>query len=165
MPGLLLSFRPIELPRDAALCVAHRADADACGDGNAARFYSEAGPGGERYLEILAPAICDLPGSCVHAVLDGRVVGQVEMMRDRNDATAGRVNLFYLVAAMRGRGLGGQLENYAVNFLRGQGFSRAWLRVASTNTQAMKFYLKHGWSDAGPDPRDPASLVMIKPLG
>jgi hypothetical protein len=94
-------FRPIDLRRESALRVAHRADATACSDGNPDRFFSKSGPGGERYLQALASAIQDLPGGCVRAVLDGRIIGQIEMMRDRSDPAAAKVSLFYLVAEWR----------------------------------------------------------------
>jgi ribosomal protein S18 acetylase RimI-like enzyme len=161
----LLKFRPIDLPRDAAKCVSHRVDATICSYGNSKPFFSEAGSGGEGYLDALAATSNDLPGGCVFAMVGGLVVGQIELMRDRDDPGAAKVNLFYLAASWRNRGFGTQLEKYAVEFLQAKGFRRAWLRVSPTNVQATRFYLKHGWTFVGESRRGTDTLVMERPLG
>ena len=159
-----LTFREIDLDQHAALCVQFRADSYVCGDGTADRFYAHGGPGGRDYLDRLSTYMRDLPGSCVHAWLGGEIVGQVEMVRDPRDPSAGKVNLFYLRPDHRGRGLGGQLERYALDFLRGLGFGKAWLLVSPTNARALAFYKKQGWADAGRDERFPEMCVMRKQL-
>ncbi len=164
MPEAHLVFRAIDLDRHARLCVEFRADSYVCGDGDARRFWATAGPDGAHYLARLAKYMEALPGSCVHAWLDGEVIGQVEMMGDPSDATAGKVNLFYLGPAHRGQGLGAQLEAYALRLLRDGGFTRAWLRVSPGNPRALRFYEKQGWLSAGPDADHPDMLVMRKPL-
>ena len=156
----MLSFREIDLTLHAALCVRFRADSYVCGDGNDARFWAGAGPDGGRYLARLSDYSRELPGSCVHAWLEDQVVGQIEMKRDRESADAAKVNLFYLAPEFRGRGLGAQLERYAVEFLRRAGFARAWLRVSATNARALAFYAKHGWQEAGGDGADPGREGM-----
>lgn len=164
MPEPILTFRPIDLDRHADLCVAFRADSYVCGDGDARRFWATAGPDGKAYFGRLATHLDDLPGSCVHVWLDERVVGQVEMMRDPDDPSAGKVNLFYLEPDHRGIGLGRQLEAYALAYLRDQGFARAWLRVSRTNRRAVAFYAKQAWVNSGPDARNPHMDVLRKTL-
>ena len=109
-----LSFHPIDLARHAALCVEFRADSYVCGDGDARRFWATAGPAGEDYLRRLAAYMDALPGSCVHVWRGEEIIGQVEMIRDPEDPSAGKVNLFYLRPDCRGLGLGVQLERYAL---------------------------------------------------
>lgn len=158
----LLTFRPIGLDRNGALCVEFRADSYVCGDGDARRFWAAAGPAGEVYLKRLASYMAALPGSCVHAWLGDEIVGQIEMIRDPEDASAGKVNLFYLRADCRERGLGAQLAGHALGFLRESGFSEVWLRVSSSNRRAMAFYARNGWTDRGSDVHFPEMKVMRK---
>jgi GNAT superfamily N-acetyltransferase len=159
-----LVFREIDLGRHADLCVQFRADSYVCGDGTADRFFARAGPSGRDYLARLSKYMQDLSGSCVHAWLGEQIVGQIEMVRDPSDPSVGKVNLFYLTPDHRGRGLGGQLERYALDFFRARGFGAAWLRVSPTNTRALAFYKKHGWVDVGRDDAVPKMCVMRKQL-
>ena len=164
MADPLLVFRGIDLGRHAELCVQFRADSYVCGEGTSDRFFARAGPGGRDYVARLSTYMRDLPGSCVHARLGDEIVGQVETVRDPGDPSAGKVNLFYLRPDHRGRGLGGQLERYALDLFRGLGFRAAWLRVSPTNARAVAFYRKHGWVDAGRDEGVPDMRVMRKQL-
>lgn len=157
-------FRPIDLAQHAAVCVRFRADSYLCGDGSADRFYARAGPDGRDYLDRLAKYMQDFPGSCVHAWLADEIVGQIETVRDPSDASAGKVNLFYLTPEHRGRGLGRQLEKYALDLFRAAGFNRAWLRVSPTNARALAFYEKHGWLDGGRDEGERGMRVMRKQI-
>lgn len=159
-----LIFRPIDLDHHANVCVEFRADSYVCGDGDARRFWATAGPNGQAYLGRLATYMEVLPDSCVHAWLDDELVGQIEMIRDPSDPSAGKVNLFYLRPDHRGLGLGRQLEAYALGYFRDRGFSRAWLRVSSTNRRAIAFYEKHAWVNSGRDTQSPGMNVMRKTL-
>jgi GNAT superfamily N-acetyltransferase len=162
MNQIAIEFRQIDPDRHADVCVRFRADSYVCGEGTAERFYAGAGPGCRDYLGRLAERNRDLPGSCVHAWMGEQVVGQVEVTRDLSDPAAGKVNLLYLAPEWRGRGLGRHLEAYALDRLRGAGFTRAWLRVSRTNDRAVRFYLKHGWRDAVPDGANRNMRVMEK---
>ena len=158
------TFRDIDLPRHAALCVQIRADSYACGDGTPDRFYASAGPAGQHYLAKLAERLRTSPGTQIHAFLDDQVVGQIELIYDSADPAAGKVNLFYLLPAYRHRGLGAQLERYALAHFRARGLTRAWLRVSPTNAPAVAFYRKHAWHDRGPDAKNLPMHIMDKPL-
>ncbi|MEM7245756.1 MAG: GNAT family N-acetyltransferase [Acidobacteriota bacterium] len=155
-----LVFREIDVERDAETCIQFRADSFACSFGSDERFYQEAGPGCQHYLDVLRRRNEELPGSCVHAWLDDRIVGQVELRLHPQRADVGRVLLFYLEPEHRGRGLAAQLDGYAIEILSGAGCSRASLRVSPTNEPAIRFYRRQGWIDRGPDPDHPEVHVF-----
>lgn len=159
-----LTFRPIDFGRHGDLCVRFRADATACGDGNADAFFATAGPEGGDYITALRAYHADLPEGCVHVWLGQLVIGQIELMRDRFDPQAGKLNLLYLVPECRRRGLGQLLEKYAADLFADIGCRRMWLRVATANAGAAAFYAKHGWADCGPDRREVNMTVMRKTL-
>lgn len=124
-------------------------------------------PGGdsvEEYLEWLAKRMIEAPGSCVHIWQRGGIIGQMEMGRFRMDPSIGYVNLFYLIPDCRGRGLGAQLDRYAVDFLRRAGHRAARLCVSPTNLPAVAFYRKHQWQDMGPRADHPEVNYMEKQL-
>jgi GNAT superfamily N-acetyltransferase len=74
------------------------------------------------------------------------------------------VNLFYLIPAYRGSGLGRQLDQYAMAFLQRAGHQRARLSVSATHHQAVAFYLKHHWQDLGPRADHPGTHYMEQTL-
>ena len=63
-------------------------------------------------------------------------------------------------ARLRGAGVSGQLQEYAMAFMRRHGVDRAQLSVSPTNARALGFYRKHGWRDLGLRPgRDNVTLM------
>ena len=159
-----LRFEPIDLDSAAEIAIAFRADSFKCSFGSAQRFYEADGKGHERYLGWIRQLMQSIPGSCVHVWNGESVIGQIEMNRFKGDPQMGYVNLYYLVPAYRNRGLGRRLDEYATAFLYGIGFRAARLSVSPTNQQAMRFYLKSGWSDLGPRPGHPEVHFMEKTL-
>jgi ribosomal protein S18 acetylase RimI-like enzyme len=159
-----MEFREIDLTRHTEEAVRFRADSFECSFGSPERFYEEAGPGCQRYLDGLAAKNRDLPGSCVHVWLGDRIVGQVELRRDLADARRAHVLLYYIIPELRGRGLGEHLDTYVGSFLWRAGVVSAWLRVSPANARAMRFYEKHAWIDRGPDEQHPDVHVMEKDL-
>jgi hypothetical protein len=113
-----LEFREVDVERDRDVCIRFRADSFAVSFGSESRFFAEAGPECRSYLEDLRDKNRDLPGSCAHAWLGGRIVGQVEIRRDRDDGRFARVLLYYLAPDVRGTGLGDELDAFVVTFLR-----------------------------------------------
>ncbi|OLE54113.1 MAG: hypothetical protein AUG51_09775 [Acidobacteria bacterium 13_1_20CM_3_53_8] len=157
-----LEFRPIDLEKHSDVCVSFREDSYLCSFGSAEQFHESDGKGAERYLEWLRQRMTDLPNSCVH-VWDGEHnVGQMEMRLSRDNASAGYVNLFYLVPEFRGKGISGLLDEYAQKFFQKLGCTSARLSVSPTNTAAVKFYLKNGWKDLGPREDHPEVNWMEK---
>lgn len=143
-----LEFKPIDLDRNADLCVQFRQDSYVCSFGSADRFQTSEGgiPG---YFRWLRKRMAELPNSCVHVWYEDTIIGQIELGRWRYDAAVGYVNLFYLVPAYRGQGWGQQLDAYAAAFFQRLGYTTARLSASPTNTAAVRFYQKLGWSDLG----------------
>lgn len=161
-----LSFREIDLDRDADVCVHFRAESFVESFGSAERFFRAAGEDAQAYLEGLRLKNREWPGSCVHAWLNDEIVGQIEVRRDRTAASRAHVLLYYLRSDLRGRGFGDQLDAYVLDLCRAAGIHTTSLRVSETNGPAMAYYLKHGWLDRGQDPENPDVRVMervVKP--
>jgi GNAT superfamily N-acetyltransferase len=155
-----LQFLEIDVDRDRDVCIQFRADSFVASFGSDHRFFADAGPDCRHYLDDLREKNRDLPGSCVHAWLEGRIVGQLEMRRDREDGRCARVLLYYLAPDVRGSGLGDELDDYVLALLRREGFVRAQLRVSPTNVRAIAYYRKHGWIDDDPDPQRSNVIAM-----
>ena len=170
----LLVFEPIDLHAHTDICIRFRADSFRCSFGTTEAFHgpdaqtpTKVFPGGEsveEYVEWLAKRMEDIPGSCVHVWQRGTIIGQIEMGRFRLDPTIGYVNLFYLTPEFRGKGLGGHLDQFAVDFLHRAGHRAARLCVSPTNLPAVAFYRKHRWQDVGPRPDHPHVHYMEKKL-
>jgi RimJ/RimL family protein N-acetyltransferase len=143
-----LEFKPIDLDRHADLCIQFREDSYICSFGSVDRFHAGEG-GAAGYLRWLQQRMKDLPNSCVHVWLGDTIIGQIELGRWRYDPKVGYVNLFYLVPAYRGQGLGEQLDAYAARFFQRLGCIRVRLSASPTNTAAMQFYRKNNWQDLG----------------
>jgi ribosomal protein S18 acetylase RimI-like enzyme len=157
-----LRWGSIDLGRDADIAVAIRVDSYVASFGNADLFR-----GREHYLSFLQRRLEWDPASVAHlwrTEADGseRIVGQVELGKDKDDEGVGYVNLFYLVADCRGTGLGTMLEDYATRFFGKHGIERARLSVVPANVRAVRFYVKHGWRDIGARPDAPLVRLMEK---
>lgn len=153
-----LVFKPIDLDAHASVCVAFRRDSYLCSFGRDG-FFNEAGPDGAHYIERLRLRITRFPDGYVHAWHGSKIVGQMEM-QVLEEPRRGYVNLFYLVEAMRGAGVSGELQDYAMDFMRRHGVQVAQLSVSPTNARALAFYYKNGWRDLGLRPgRDDVNLM------
>ncbi len=159
-PPPTLTFREIDPETHRDVCVRFRADSFVASFGSAERFFAEAGPGAADYLAGLRAKNEQLPGSCVHAWLDERIVGQIELRRDRVDPSCAHVLLYYVIPELRGTGAAAELDAYVARFAHHAGFQRARLRVSPTNGRAIAFYRKRGWRDLGTDPTQPEVRLM-----
>jgi ribosomal protein S18 acetylase RimI-like enzyme len=83
-------------------------------------------------------------GSCVHAIYQGQIVGQIEL-RPGDNPDEGYVNLFYLRPDVRDSGFGIELDQYVEEFFRKHKMNCAYLNVSPTNARALRFYEKCGW--------------------
>lgn len=83
----------------------------------------------------------------------GAIVGFVQSGRSRDDdvaqGEAGEVYAIYLLPEQIGGGLGRQLLDEAVGFLREQGYGEATLWVLASNDRARRFYEGAGWTSDG----------------
>lgn len=156
----LLSFREVDLDRDADLCVQFRADSFIESFGSAERFFQVAGEQGRDYLIGLQAKNRDWPGSCVHAWLNDDIIGQIEVRRQPDDRSRAHALLYYLRPDARGQGLGEELDAYVLRLCRAAGVQGITLRVSPTNARAMAFYRRQGWRDQGPDPQHPDVHIM-----
>lgn len=90
----------------------------------------------------------------VVATIDGVIVGVAAtgpplVPADRADPTLGDLYALYLDPDVWRRGIGTRLHAAAIDRLRSCGFAHAGLWVLDTNERALRFYLHHGWTDAG----------------
>lgn len=148
-------FRTIDVERNAETAVAFRRDAYRCSFGHDEDLGEV-----EHYLTWLSERVVRHPRGHVHLWQGGVIVGQLEMTVGVLGAGRGYVNLFYLVPDVRGTGLGEQLHQYFVDYMRAE---RAWLarlRVTSSNRRAIAYYTAHGWCDMGTQPGDERVHVM-----
>jgi len=153
-----LVFKPIDLDLHAQVCVAFRRDSFICSFGRDG-FFKEAGADGLLYIERLRSRIARFPDGYVHAWHGDKIVGQMEM-QILEDPRHGYVNLFYLVEKMRGAGVSGELQDYAMEFMRRHGVLTTQLSVSPTNARALAYYRKYGWRNLGLRPgRDNVNLM------
>ena len=153
-----LAFKPIDLDAHASACVAFRRDSFICSFG-VDGFFNEAGPEGVNYIERLRLRTTKFRDGYVHVWDGDQIVGQMEM-QILEEPRRGYVNLFYLIEEMRGAGVSGELQDYAMDFMRRHGVQIAHLSVSPTNSRALAFYRKHGWRDLGLRPgRDNVNLM------
>lgn len=85
----------------------------------------------------------DDPLSCVLAWKDGVAVGHVHVFI-RKDGR-GFLNNIYLLPEWRGRGLGDQLDAYAMGFFKRHGVRQAVLRTNPEKGKLVAFYKRVGW--------------------
>jgi len=157
-----IEFLPINLEQDWDLCLKFRIDSYVSSFGSSANFEKD---GGEvHYKEWLGNKVKNNPYSAVHVYFDGKIIGQMEMGKMKNEADIGMVNLYYLAPEYRGKNLSGYLDQYAMNFLKGLGCKIARLNVSPTNTRALAYYSKNGWKEIGPNPKYPEVHTMEKSL-
>ena len=154
----VLVFKAIDFDAHAHVCIACRRDTFLSSFGWDG-FFAKDGDEGANYLKRLRAHSSRFPDGNVHAWDDGEIVGQLEM-RVLEDPRRGHVSLFYLAEPVRGSGAGGDLQRYAMRFMRSQGVGTAQLNVSPTNLRALNYYLKHGWKDCGLRPgRDDVHLM------
>lgn len=104
------------------------------------------------YLQWLKEKTTDYPDGFVMVEKQGETIGQVELsIREYEDKTIGYVNLYYLIPSSRGSGHGEELHAYAKDFFRSRNVTEFHLRVAPSNTSAIKFYRKIGMEEIGPE--------------
>lgn len=150
---------PIELPRDAAMCIAFRRDSYRESFGSLDGCDEEMGVDGSRYLERLRARMAEVPEGNGHVWHGGDVIGQTEMRLGDAPGT-GYVNLFYLVPQWRHRGIGRMLHDHAVRVFTARGMRAIRLSVAQRNAAAMAFYQRLGWKRVGARPHKQGVDVM-----
>ncbi|UCJ15572.1 GNAT family N-acetyltransferase [Pseudomonas sp. MM211] len=160
-----LTLCSIDLERHADICVRFCEDAIQGSFGSTDSFHGADGQGATRYLARLRQRQESLPGSAMHAWLDGRIVGQIQMsILSQHPPALGYVSLFYLLPQWRGNRLGDELQAYAMQFFAGLGCSAVRLSAHPTNRPEWRFYQRHGWQDLGPREDEPSVHLLHKDL-
>ena len=93
---------------------------------------------------------------------DNQFVGQIELKRLKDGC--GYVSFYYLSSEYRNKGLGKQLDEFAIKELKRQGCRKVRLAVSGLNKAGQRFYEKNGWKSLGPDPDRPLGIMMEKEL-
>ncbi|MGZ3769409.1 MAG: GNAT family N-acetyltransferase [Bdellovibrio sp.] len=93
---------------------------------------------------------------------NGQVVGQIELRKLKDGC--GYISFYYLIPQYRNRGLGRDLDEFAVHELKRQGCHKVRLAVSELNKAGQRFYEKNGWKSLGPDPNRPLGLIMEKDI-
>ncbi|MCK9877337.1 GNAT family N-acetyltransferase [Frankia sp. Ag45/Mut15] len=96
----------------------------------------------------------------------GEVVGFASLYPsvdlDQDPTGVGEVGSFYVLPAVWGRGVGGQLMAAALGTFGAAGFTSATLWVLETNTRAIGFYAHRGWEPDGAVRDDVVGGVMMR---
>lgn len=113
---------------------------DAMGDGS---LFDGWFPVERSYASVLAATQAKDPAASVLAWLDGVAVGQVDLRFKDNGM--GHLANIYLVPELRGRGLGDQLDQYAVDFFKVRGVDKMSLKTNPKQPKVVAFYERRGW--------------------
>jgi ribosomal protein S18 acetylase RimI-like enzyme len=76
------------------------------------------------------------------ALVQGQIAGFVMVVDNE-------VEQIYVSAHHRGEGVADMLMADAERWIKGAGYSSAWLAVVARNARAQRFYERRGWSDRG----------------
>jgi GNAT superfamily N-acetyltransferase len=145
-----MNFQRINFARDMDVCVKFREDsfrASYPGSNEWKLHWDEAD-----YRSWILEHARRFPDGALHLIDKDDIIGQLEF---RYGEANGHVNLFYLRPDVRGAGYGEVLQTHVKNVLRAKGCLTATLRVSPKNQRAVRFYVKHGWTDCGPDSQSP----------
>ncbi|ODA31294.1 GNAT family N-acetyltransferase [Veronia pacifica] len=141
-----MQFVPVDLSRHLSLCLGFRKDAYQLSFGHTEGF-------DEDITKNWYQAISTHPDVGFYLVMNkGECIGQVEFrnaLEDHEGVLFGHINLLYLIPEYRHKGLGEQLQQYALNAFKARGCKKATLRFYWNNTGGKKFYQKHGWRPVG----------------
>ena len=153
-------FKTINLARDFKVCQHLRAISYQASFGTLDGFEQDYG---ESYRTRLQQKIDQLPQGCCHLWLGSEIVGQIEA-KWVADPDVGYINLVVLKPEYQRQGYGTLMLGYLSNAFSKAGKTRMQLSISPSNTQAMSFYLKHGWIDTGPRADAPHMRLMSKAL-
>ncbi|WP_440895574.1 GNAT family N-acetyltransferase [Amphibacillus sp. Q70] len=140
-----MQFEKINLNLHKKIVLQNRKDSFQVSFGDTADFDAD-----QVYLDWLAEKIRLFPKGFVLVKEDGKDIGQLELtVREYQGKEIGYVNLYYLVPNKRGGGRGADLHQYAKQFFKKHQVNEFHLRVAPSNSSAIKFYQKIGMEKIG----------------
>jgi len=134
-----LRYRRIDPSIDGELAYAHYRETCIASFGPSRRCISQSA-----YLRWLGERVEEYPDGHVLALLQGNVVGQMELQVPYG-LDRGYVNLFWIAGAWRRLGLGRRMHDFALTYFRNWEARRIELHVSPTNHPAIAFYRSLGY--------------------
>lgn len=161
---MFLEFKPINLEHDLELATAFREDSFLVSYNDGAEFWGVDGKGVSDYQKHIISRVRDFPEGNVHVFLENEIIGQIESTVLKSQSQVGYVNLFYLRAEYRHRGLGRYLDGYITNLFKKMDLAVVRLRVSKTNSKAISFYKSQGWTPKDSKDTQDRDLLFEKNL-
>jgi ribosomal protein S18 acetylase RimI-like enzyme len=158
-----VTLGPLDLDLHGPAAIALTREAFVESFGSSERFDAELGVDGSGVVEQLKQRLAADPTRVWGATEDGRLVGLLVLGRFEETPPVGHLILIAVVPEARGTGLADRLLVLGEETLARSGYGRARLRVAARNTRALRFYRRHGWTDAG-ESSVPGLRVFERPL-
>jgi ribosomal protein S18 acetylase RimI-like enzyme len=137
-----LAYRRLNPAVDGAMAYEHYRQTCIASFGTLRRGLNES-----RYLDWLIRRVEEFPDGHVLALLDGQVVGQLELQVPYG-LDRGYVNLFYVAPQWRRMGFGRRLHDFAMSYFRSWEAKWAELHVSASNQTAVEFYRALGYRRA-----------------
>ena len=119
------------------------------------------------YSRIAGNRIKKYPDAIVRSFVGEEASGLIDLDIDaEKDENVGCIAFYYIKKGFRGRGVGVQLLGQAVSVYRALGREKLRLRVAESNTGAIRFYERYGFAKTGEQRGAAGKLfVMEKSIG
>jgi len=134
-----VDYFPFDLDQDAERYLAYRREAWRGVHGSIDGYTDD-------YLALARTHQAQCPEALVEARLRDVPIGVLELDTVRGaEQGEGAISFFYVLPAYRNRGLGVQLIGHAISMYRKLGRNKLSLRVAETNTEAIRFYERFGF--------------------
>ena len=134
-----LRYRRIDPSADGDLAYAHYRETCIASFGVARRCISQSD-----YVNWLSERVEEYPDGHVLALLQGKVVGQLELQVPYG-LDCGYVNLFWVAQSWRRLGMGRRMHDFALSYFRCWEARRIELHVSPTNHAAIAFYRSLGY--------------------
>lgn len=119
----------------------------------------------KRMLSSLPPGAEAANKSNMAYVVDGKLVGFVEVIGHYPDPGTAMIGLLIIGKEDHGRGLGSELLQLTLQALRSEGIGPVFLSYASTSEQARRFWERHGFAATGDvDSYEDLELVAMEKM-
>ena len=145
------NFRKMDLDKHSEIAIRFYGETHYISFGTEQDFWEKNGLGGKKYIDHLKKQNPKEFGA-FHIWMKDEIIGQMELGLLKNDNSWGYVNLYFLKKEFRGKGYSKYLDDFAIDFFKNLGVTKAKLSVSPSNKRAIKFYENNGWKDKGPRP-------------
>ena len=135
-----LEFMPINMERDAQVCVDHYKDSCVAAGISAPRTFSSSA-----YIDQLRAKCKESDRWFAHVWEDDRIVGDCFLGIYRDDYSLGYINRLYVIPELRGSGIAGRIHQYILDFFAKLEKRGIRLRSYVANGRARNFYIKMGY--------------------